>query len=134
MFALCLQDLTSPVHLPEISVYLCAGVFGLYKLHCLVPGHTDACSTLFAEISWKKGKEFRLLASHFFSLKCIILLLPKKRCLLDVENSVLPGTSAAYRGYIFIQTNESIVIPRSQKAETSAGMMSRLPTEFSNVK
>lgn len=82
------------------------------------------------------GKRFRLLASHLFSLKSIILLLPKKkmRCQLVVEDSVLPGTSAAYKGHMFIQRNESLVVPRSLKAETAAGMMSRLLTEFSNVK
>lgn len=82
------------------------------------------------------GEKFRLFTSHFFSLKSIILLLPKKkvRCLLEIEDSVLPGTSSAYKAYMFIQRNESIIVPRSLKAETSAGLMSRLLTEFSNVK
>lgn len=84
----------------------------------------------------EEGEKVPIACFPLFSLKCIILLLLKKkvRCLLDVEDCVLPGTSATYKGYMFIQRNGSKVVPRSLKTEVPAGMMSRLLTEFSSVK
>ena len=128
-------DLLSPSALYEISVRLCAGASGLHKLLWQVPGHMSTCSTPFSEISQKREKS-QIPCFPLFSLKCSILLLPKKnvRRLLDVEDSSFPGTFAAYRGYTFIQRNGSNEFPRSLKAETSAGMICRLLAELSSVK
>lgn len=133
-FAFSLQDLTSWAHLPFLR-FLGPCMQGPLAFTNCFDWSQGVWPHLFRNFS-EEGKKSQMPCFPFFSLKCSILLLLKKKAirLLDVEGTSCPGTFAAYKGYTFIQRNGSNKVLRSLKAETSAGTLCRLLAEFSIVK
>lgn len=127
-------DLSSP-SAQDFCVPVCWGIWPSQIALSSPRAHGCMQHSLFRNFL-EEGEKVQIACFPLFSLKCIILLLLKKkvRCLLDVEDNVLPGTSATYKEYMFIQRNGSSVVPRSLKVKVPAGMMSRLLTEFISVK
>lgn len=138
MFDFCLQDLTSRA-LQPFTRFMCASVQGpLAFTNCFgwsqdVWAHAARPFQKFL----RKGNKVREPASHFFLLNVASGFYWKRRWsrLLEVEDCTsFPGTVAALRGYTFIQRNGPNKVPRSLKAETSAGTICRLLAEFNSVK
>lgn len=134
MLALCLQDLTSQAHLP-FARFLCACVLGppAFTNGLVWSQHTRAHVALLLQ----NFSEKRLVPT-FFSFKYNILLLlywgrrwggcSRERTVVSLVH-VQPK-----KGVHLFKGNGSNKVPRSLKAETSAGTMSRLLAEFSSVK